>query len=74
MEGCVVEASNENPAIYSNYVEDLRVTGNRLIVDRGLVASMKNGVKRLVGKGDCSTIRVVHGSSRGVRDNRVVEN
>lgn len=73
VEGCTIDATNERPSIYANYVENLTICNNTLNVDTQLYASIKNKVKKLVGKSSYSTIRVVHASPDGVKDNKIVE-
>ncbi len=73
VEGCTIDATNERPSIYANYVENLTICNNTLNVDTQLYASIKNKVKKLVGKSSYSTIRVVHASTEGVKDNKIVE-
>ena len=71
--GCIVDATNERPSIYANYVERLMVSNNTLNVDLQLLSSIKNKAKKLVGKSGYSAIRVVHGSANGVKNNRIIE-
>lgn len=70
---CTIGATNDRPCVYANYVEDLKVCNNTLNVDVQLLSSIKNKVKKLVGKSDYSAIRVVHGSAKGVRNNKIIE-
>jgi hypothetical protein len=73
VEGCTIDATNERSSIYANYVDDLKVNNNTLNVEVQLLSSIKNKAKRLVGKDGYSTIRVVHGSAKGVKNNTIIE-
>ena len=73
VEGCTIDATNDRASIYANYVEDLKICNNTLNVDVQLLASIKNKAKKLVGKNGYSTIRVVHGSANGVKNNKIIE-
>ena len=71
VKGCTIDATNDRPSLYANYVNNLKVSNNTLNVDVKLFSSIKNKLKDWVGKGSYSVIRVVHGSDKGVRDNKI---
>ena len=73
VEGCTIDATNERPSIYANYVESLTICNNTLNVDTQLYSSIKNRVKKLVGKSSYSPIRVVHASPEGVKNNNIIK-
>ena len=73
VEGCTIDATNDRSSIYANYVENLKVCNNTLNVDVQLLSSIRNKAKELVGKNGYSTIRVVHGSANGVKNNIINE-
>lgn len=71
-EECVIEATNERPSINANYVENLSISNNTLNVNTKLSASIKNQLKKLVGRKN-SVIRVANGSDKGVKNNTINE-
>lgn len=71
VKGCTIDASNDMPSIYANYVEKLTVSDNTINVGVKLFSSIKNKLKGWVGKGSYSVIRVVHGSNKGVKNNKI---
>ena len=72
VEECIIDATNERPCIISRYVENLNVFNNTLNVDTLLWASIKNKLRKLVGKSQ-SVIRVLNGSAKGVKNNKIVK-
>lgn len=70
VEGCTIDATNERPSIRTNYVERLKICNNTLNVDTLLFASIKNKLKKLVGKSH-SVIQVTNGSDKGVKNNKI---
>jgi hypothetical protein len=70
VEGCTIDATNERPSINANYVEHLKVCNNTLNVDVKLFASIKNNLRKWVGRKH-AVIRVANGSDEGVRDNKI---
>lgn len=71
VKGCTIDASNDMPSIYANYVEKFEVSDNTINVSVKLFSSIKNKLKKWVGKSSYSVIRVVHGSNKGVKNNRI---
>ena len=72
VEGCIIDATNERPSINVDDVENLTIRNNTLNVDTKLLASIKNKVRKLIGRKN-SVIRVANGSAEGVKDNKIVE-
>ncbi|MGX8712800.1 MAG: right-handed parallel beta-helix repeat-containing protein [bacterium] len=73
VKGCTVDASNDMPSIYANDVDDLKIIDNTLNVDVKFLASVVNKVKEMVGKSAYSPIRVVHSSTKGIKNNKINE-
>ena len=72
VEGCTIEATNERPCINANHVENLKVCDNTLNVDTKLFASIKNKLRKWVGRKN-AVIRVANGSAEGVKNNKIVK-
>ena len=70
VEKCIIDATNERPSINANYVENLKICNNTLNVDTKLLASIKNKLRKLVGRKN-SVIRVANGSDKGVKNNKI---
>lgn len=70
VEGCIIDVTNERPSINANYVENLKICNNTLNVDTKLLASIKNKLRKLVGR-KYSVIRVANGSDKGVKNNKI---
>lgn len=70
---CSVYAHEKMSAIFARSVEKLNVSNNTLHLDSKRYRSVKNRGRKLVGKKEKSTIRLLDTSNEGVRNNRVVE-
>ena len=70
VEKCTIDATNERPCINANYVDKLKICDNTLNVDTKLLASIKNKLRKLVGRKN-SVIRVANGSDEGVKNNKI---
>lgn len=70
VEGCTINATNERPSINANYVENLKVCNNTLNVDVKLFASIKNNLRKWIGRKQ-AVIQVTNGSDEGVKDNKI---
>ena len=73
VERCTIDATNERPSIYANYIDDLKVCNNTLNVKVQLLSSFVNKARELVGKSAYSAIRVVHTSVRNIDNNKIIE-
>ena len=72
VEECTIDATNERPSINANAVENLTICNNTLNVDTLLLASVKNKLKKWVGRKH-AVIRVANGSDEGVKNNKINE-
>ena len=73
VERCTIDATNERPSIYANYIDDLKVCNNTLNVKVQLLSSFVNKARELLGKSEYSAIRVVHTSARNIDNNKIIE-
>lgn len=73
VERCTIDATNDRPSIYANYIDNLRVCDNTLNVDVQLMSSAVNKVKELIGKSVYSAIRVVHTPVKVIENNSIIE-
>lgn len=73
VKGCVIDTSNDNPALFAAYVDGLIAENNTVNVEKQILPSIKNVVNEIVGKGKYTTIRLVKTSSKNVKDNKIIE-
>ena len=73
VEKCTINASNEMPSIYSSDINQITIRDNVINIEKSLVASVKNKVKELAGKGSYKPIKMVRTSKKTVKNNKIVE-
>lgn len=73
VKGCVIDATNDKPALFAAYVDDLVVMNNIVSVENQLLSSIKNVVKEFIGKGKYATIRLVKTTDRRIESNQIIE-
>lgn len=73
VEHCVIDATNDRPSIYANYVDKLKIENNFFNVSVQLFSSIINKAKEVVGIDTYAPIQVVHSPTQFVVNNRIVE-
>ena len=73
IENCTINTSNETPSIYLSDVNQVIIRDNVMNIEKSLVASIKNEVRKLAGKVPYKPIIVVSATMKTVKNNKINE-
>lgn len=73
VEDCIINAKNENSAIFTKNTRSVVVRNNTINVKKEILLSIKNTVKEFVGKKGFVPINVIQAEKQEIRDNKIVE-
>lgn len=73
IENCIINAKNDNSAIYTKNTRFVVVRNNTINVNKEILLSVKNTAKELVGKKGFVPICVIQAEKQEVRNNNIVE-
>jgi parallel beta-helix repeat protein len=73
VEDCIINAKNENSAIFTKNTRSVVVRNNLINVKQEILLSVKNTVKEVIGKKGFVPINVIQAEKQEIRDNKIVE-
>lgn len=73
VEDCIINAKNENSAIYTQNTRSVVVRNNVIYIKKEILLSVKNAVKEVVGKKGFVPIDVIQAEKQEIKDNKIVE-
>ena len=73
VEDCIINAKNENSAIYTKNTRSVVARNNIINVKKEILLSVKNTVKEVIGKKGFVPINVIQAEKQEIRDNKIVE-
>ncbi len=73
IENCTIIATNEKAAIYSSDIHNLVVKDNTINVEKSVAFTLKNSVRKIVGKNVQQPIETIRVRQQDIRENRIVE-
>lgn len=73
IENCTINATNEKAAIYSSDIHNLVVKDNTINVEKSMLYTLKNAVKKVARKNVQRPIEAVRVRQQDIRNNRIIE-
>ena len=73
IEDCIITAKNEKSAIYIKNTRSVIVRNNVINVKQEILLSVKNTVKKVIGKKSFIPINVIKAEKQDIKDNKIVE-
>lgn len=73
VEDCTINATNEKAAIYFSNINNLVVKCNTINIEKSMVFTLKNTVKKVVGKNVQQPIETIRVKRQDIRENRIIE-
>ncbi len=73
VEDCIINAKNENSAIYTQNTRSVVVRNNVINIKKEILLSVKNTVKEVIGKKGFVPIDVIQAEKQEIKNNKIVE-
>lgn len=73
IDNCTINATNEKAAIYSSDIHNLVVKDNTINVEKSMLYTLKNAVKKVARKNVQRPIEAVRVRQQDIRNNRIIE-
>ena len=73
IENCTINATNEKAVICSSDISNLVIKGNTINIEKSAAFTLKNTVKKIVGKNVQQPIEAIRVKQHDIRNNRIVE-
>lgn len=73
IENCIINAKNDNSAIYTKNTRSVVVRNNVINVKKEILLSVKNTIKEVVGKNGFVPIDIIQAEKQEVKGNKIVE-
>lgn len=73
IENCTINVTNEKAAICSSDISNLVVKGNTINIEKSVAFTLKNTVKKIVGKNVQQPIEAIRVKQHDIRNNIIVE-